>query len=71
LRAAKRPMIIAGGGVQYAGAVAELTAFAETHGIPVVETIAGRANMLATHPLNIGPIGVTGSDSANEICAAG
>jgi 3D-(3,5/4)-trihydroxycyclohexane-1,2-dione acylhydrolase (decyclizing) len=66
LRAAKRPMIIAGGGVQYAGAVAELTAFAETHGIPVVETIAGRANMLATHPLNIGPIGVTGSDSANE-----
>lgn len=67
LRAAKRPMIIAGGGVQYAGAVAELTAFAETHGIPVVETIAGRANMLATHPLNIGPIGVTGSDSANDI----
>ncbi|MCH8465692.1 MAG: 3D-(3,5/4)-trihydroxycyclohexane-1,2-dione acylhydrolase (decyclizing) [Roseinatronobacter sp.] len=67
VRAAKRPMIIAGGGVQYAGAVAELTAFAETHGVPVVETIAGRANMLATHPLNIGPIGVTGSDSANEI----
>jgi 3D-(3,5/4)-trihydroxycyclohexane-1,2-dione acylhydrolase (decyclizing) len=67
LRAAKRPMIIAGGGVQYSGAVAELTAFAETHGIPVVETIAGRANMLATHPLNIGPIGVTGSDSANDI----
>jgi 3D-(3,5/4)-trihydroxycyclohexane-1,2-dione acylhydrolase (decyclizing) len=33
----------------------------------VVETIAGRANMLATHPLNIGPIGVTGSDSANAI----
>ncbi|MFN4059012.1 MAG: 3D-(3,5/4)-trihydroxycyclohexane-1,2-dione acylhydrolase (decyclizing) [Roseinatronobacter sp.] len=64
---AKRPMIIAGGGVQYAGAVTELTAFAEVHGIPVVETIAGRANMLATHPLNIGPIGVTGSDSANTI----
>ncbi len=67
LRAAKRPMIIAGGGVQYSGAVAELTEFAEAHGIPVVETIAGRANMLATHPLNIGPIGVTGSDSANDI----
>jgi 3D-(3,5/4)-trihydroxycyclohexane-1,2-dione acylhydrolase (decyclizing) len=33
----------------------------------VVETIAGRANMLATHPLNIGPVGVTGSDSANAI----
>lgn len=67
LRAAKRPMIIAGGGVQYSRAVAELTDFAETHQIPVVETIAGRANMLATHPLNIGPIGVTGSDSANAI----
>ncbi len=67
LRGAKRPMIIAGGGVQYSAAVAELTAFAEAHGIPVVETIAGRANMLASHPLNIGPIGVTGSDSANAI----
>ncbi len=67
LKSAKRPMIIAGGGVQYSGAVTELTTFAETHQIPVVETIAGRANMLATHPLNIGPIGVTGSSSANEI----
>ncbi|WP_371156173.1 3D-(3,5/4)-trihydroxycyclohexane-1,2-dione acylhydrolase (decyclizing) [Jannaschia sp. 2305UL9-9] len=65
LRAAKRPVIIAGGGVQYSGAVAELTAFAEAHDIPVIETIAGRANLLDTHPLNIGPVGVTGSDSAN------
>ncbi len=69
LKAAKRPMIIAGGGVQYSGAVAELTAFAEAHGIPVVETIAGRANMLATHSLNTGPVGVTGSDSANAIAS--
>ncbi len=67
LKSAKRPMIIAGGGVQYSQAVAELTNFAETHQIPVVETIAGRANMIATHDLNIGPIGVTGSDSANAI----
>lgn len=67
LAGAKRPMIIAGGGVQYGDAVAELTAFAQSHGIPVVETIAGRANLLADHPLNIGPIGVTGSDSANTI----
>ena len=67
LRTAERPMIIAGGGVQYSRAVAELTAFAEAHQIPVVETIAGRANMVATHSLNIGPIGVTGSDSANAI----
>lgn len=67
LKTAKRPMIIAGGGVQYSRAVAELTAFAEAHQIPVVETIAGRANLLDTHPLNIGPLGVTGSDSANDI----
>ena len=67
LKAAERPMIIAGGGVQYSRAVAELTSFAEAHQIPVVETIAGRANMVATHDLNIGPIGVTGSDSANAI----
>jgi 3D-(3,5/4)-trihydroxycyclohexane-1,2-dione acylhydrolase (decyclizing) len=67
LKSAKRPMIIAGGGVQYSGAVSELTSFAETHQIPVVETIAGRANMVATHDLNIGPLGVTGSNSANNI----
>ncbi len=67
LKTARKPMIIAGGGVQYSRAVAELTEFAETHQIPVVETIAGRANLLSTHPLNIGPIGVTGSNSANAI----
>jgi len=67
LKGAQRPMIIAGGGVQYSGAVAELTRFAEAHAIPVVETIAGRANLVATHDLNIGPLGVTGSDSANTI----
>lgn len=67
LKTARKPMIIAGGGVQYSRAVEELTQFAETHNIPVVETIAGRANMVETHPLNIGPIGVTGSNSANAI----
>ena len=67
LKSSKRPMIIAGGGVQYGDAVAELTEFAECARIPVVETIAGRANLLNDHPLNIGPIGVTGSDSANSI----
>ncbi|WP_430464507.1 3D-(3,5/4)-trihydroxycyclohexane-1,2-dione acylhydrolase (decyclizing) [Tabrizicola sp.] len=70
LRNAKRPVIVAGGGVQYSGAVAELTAFAKTHGIPVVETIAGRANLLSDDPLNIGPLGVTGSDSANAVAGA-
>ncbi len=67
LRKAERPMIIAGGGVQYSGAVDALTALAEGYSIPVVETIAGRANLRADHPLNIGPLGVTGSDSANHI----
>ena len=67
LKSSKRPMIIAGGGVQYGDAVAELTTFADATQIPVVETIAGRANLLNDHPLNIGPIGVTGSDSANSI----
>ena len=69
LKAAKRPLIIAGGGVQYSGATAELLHFAETHNIPIVETIAGRANVLHGHSLNIGPIGVTGSNSANAIAA--
>ena len=69
LCAAKRPLIIAGGGVQYSGAAAELQHFAETHNIPIVETIAGRANLLHGHALNTGPIGVTGSNSANAIAA--
>ncbi len=70
LCSAERPVIIAGGGVQYSGAVTELTEFAEAHRIPVVETIAGRANMLNDHPMNIGPVGVTGSDSANALAEA-
>ncbi|MEM1361083.1 MAG: 3D-(3,5/4)-trihydroxycyclohexane-1,2-dione acylhydrolase (decyclizing) [Pseudomonadota bacterium] len=70
LRQAERPVIIAGGGVQYSRAVAELTEFAQTHNIPVIETIAGRANLTAEHPLNIGPVGVTGSDSANAVAEA-
>jgi 3D-(3,5/4)-trihydroxycyclohexane-1,2-dione acylhydrolase (decyclizing) len=67
LRASKRPIIIAGGGVQYSGAVEQLTGFARLHAIPVVETIAGRANFLHSDPLNCGPIGVTGSNSANAL----
>jgi 3D-(3,5/4)-trihydroxycyclohexane-1,2-dione acylhydrolase (decyclizing) len=67
LKSARRPLIIAGGGVQYSQAVQDLTTFAATHQIPVVETIAGRANLTWDHPLNIGPTGVTGSDSANAI----
>jgi 3D-(3,5/4)-trihydroxycyclohexane-1,2-dione acylhydrolase (decyclizing) len=67
LSSAKKPLIIAGGGVQYGDAIEELRNFAEQHAIPVVETIAGRANLVCDHPLNCGPLGVTGSDSANAI----
>ncbi len=67
LRGASRPVLIAGGGIQYSGAVDALTRFIEAHDIPVIETIAGRANLVDTHPLNIGPVGVTGSDSANAV----
>lgn len=67
LRQAKRPLIIAGGGVHYAHATTILEQFASAHGIPVVETIAGRATLLQSHPLNAGPLGVTGSNSANEM----
>ncbi|NNK77113.1 MAG: 3D-(3,5/4)-trihydroxycyclohexane-1,2-dione acylhydrolase (decyclizing), partial [Litoreibacter sp.] len=70
LKTAEHPVIIAGGGVQYSRAVAVVTAFAEAHDIPVIETIAGRANLHDTHPLNIGPVGVTGSDSANAVAEA-
>jgi len=66
---AEKPLIICGGGVHYSLAEAELTTFAETHNIPVVETVAGKASLLAAHPLNAGPIGVTGSTSANALAA--
>ena len=65
LKDAKRPAIIAGGGVQYSRAVKELISFAEATNIPVIQTIAGRANLLEDHKLNLGPVGVTGSESGN------
>ncbi len=64
---ASRPLIIAGGGVQYSGAAKFVADFAERHSIPIAETIAGRANLLHDHVLNVGPVGVTGSNSANEL----
>ncbi|MGR0280214.1 3D-(3,5/4)-trihydroxycyclohexane-1,2-dione acylhydrolase (decyclizing) [Marinomonas dokdonensis] len=69
LRGAKRPLIISGGGVHYSGANAELADFIERHQIPTIETIAGRAALLQSHPLNGGPVGATGSDSANYLAA--
>ena len=69
LLGAKNPMIIAGGGVHYSGAVDVLTSFAERHAIPVVETVAGKSTLVATHPNYAGPIGVTGSAAANAVAA--
>ncbi len=67
LRDAERPLILAGGGVHYSFAEDELAAFAERHNIPVVETMAGKASLVAAHRLNAGPLGVTGCESANAL----
>ncbi|AOK29992.1 MULTISPECIES: 3D-(3,5/4)-trihydroxycyclohexane-1,2-dione acylhydrolase (decyclizing) [Burkholderia] len=70
LRAAKRPLIVAGGGVLYSeGGVQALRAFAERHGVPVGETQAGKSALPWDHPLNAGAIGVTGSPAANALAA--
>ena len=69
LKSAKRPLIIAGGGVHYSLAEKELADFATKHNIPVVETVAGKASLLASHRLNAGPVGVTGCESANNLAA--
>ena len=68
LRAARRPLIVAGGGVLYSEAGAALRAFAERHGIPVAETQAGKSSLAWDDALNLGAIGVTGSPAANA-CA--
>lgn len=65
LRAAKAPLIIAGGGVHYAGAADTLARFVEDHGIPVSETQAGKSALPHDHPLNLGAIGVSGTAAAN------
>ena len=69
LRSAERPLIVAGGGVHYSDATEELTGFAVAHGIPVVETVAGKSVLKFDHPNFAGPLGVTGSTSANALAA--
>ncbi|MEM7073367.1 MAG: thiamine pyrophosphate-dependent enzyme, partial [Pseudomonadota bacterium] len=64
---AKRPIIIAGGGVRYSGAHAALQDFAEAMKIPVAVTQAGKSTILDHHPLAMGAIGVTGSSVANHL----
>jgi 3D-(3,5/4)-trihydroxycyclohexane-1,2-dione acylhydrolase (decyclizing) len=69
LASARKPLIVAGGGVRYSLAEEELAAFAERHRIPVVETIAGRSVLTHDHVQNAGPLGVIGSASANALAA--
>ena len=67
--AAKRPLIVAGGGVIYSEATAALRALCEQTGIPVGETQAGKGSLPYDHPSSLGAIGVTGTFAANRIAA--
>lgn len=67
LKAAKKPLVIAGGGVLYSEAEAALAEFCEAHGIPAAETQAGKSSLGATQRLNLGAIGVTGTAAANAL----
>ena len=70
LRGAERPLLVVGGGVRYSGAAAEAMAFAETHGVPVVETVAGRTLVPHDHRLYGGALGIIGATSANNLAAS-
>ncbi|MDR5683660.1 MAG: 3D-(3,5/4)-trihydroxycyclohexane-1,2-dione acylhydrolase (decyclizing) [Armatimonadota bacterium] len=65
IRAARRPLIVAGGGVLYSEAHEALADFASRSGVPVAETQAGKGSLPYDHPQNLGAIGVTGSSAAN------
>ena len=69
IKNAKKPMIVAGGGVLYSEAETVLKDFAEQTGIPVVETYAGKGSLHYKHPLNLGSVGGTGTKGANEIAS--
>ncbi|QMT61569.1 3D-(3,5/4)-trihydroxycyclohexane-1,2-dione acylhydrolase (decyclizing) [Legionella sp. PC997] len=66
---AKKPFIIAGGGVHYSLATNVLSQFAAHHKIPVAETQAGKSALPASHCMNVGGVGVTGSKVANSLAA--
>ena len=69
LRSSEKPLLIAGGGVRYSEAEEALVRFAEATGVPVAETVAGKGSLSWDHPAQVGPIGVTGSNSANALAA--
>ncbi|MDG4824866.1 3D-(3,5/4)-trihydroxycyclohexane-1,2-dione acylhydrolase (decyclizing) [Asanoa sp. WMMD1127] len=69
IRSARRPLIVAGGGVIYSEATAALAAFAERTGVPVGETQAGKGALHHEHPSAVGAIGATGTTAANQLAA--
>ncbi|GIL29977.1 3D-(3,5/4)-trihydroxycyclohexane-1,2-dione acylhydrolase (decyclizing) [Actinocatenispora comari] len=69
IRAARRPLIVAGGGVRYSAATEALAAFAAATGIPVAETQAGKGSLRHDHPASVGAIGATGTTAANALAA--
>jgi 3D-(3,5/4)-trihydroxycyclohexane-1,2-dione acylhydrolase (decyclizing) len=69
IRAAKRPLIVAGGGVQYSGAEQALLEFSRRHNIPVVETQSGKGAMDWEEKLHFGSPGVTGTGCGNALAA--
>jgi 3D-(3,5/4)-trihydroxycyclohexane-1,2-dione acylhydrolase (decyclizing) len=69
VRAARRPLIVAGGGVIYSEATAALSELAGAVGIPVIETQAGRGALVSDDPLSLGAVGATGTSAANRLAA--
>ena len=67
MRRARRPLIVAGGGVHYSEAEAALKAFADASGVPVCVTQAGMGALLDGHPSCLGGVGTTGNLAANRI----
>ncbi|MEU1933798.1 3D-(3,5/4)-trihydroxycyclohexane-1,2-dione acylhydrolase (decyclizing) [Streptomyces coeruleorubidus] len=67
IRAAKRPLVVAGGGVHHSRAEEALAEFAETTGIPVASTQAGKGSLRHDHPQDVGGIGHTGTATADEL----
>ena len=64
---AKKPLLIAGGGVRYSEAGKAVEDFCEEFNIPFAETQSGKSAVLSSHPLNLGGVGVTGNLAANTI----
>jgi len=69
IRSARRPVLVAGGGVIYSEATDALRAFVESTGVPVAETQAGKGSLPYDHPLSVGAVGSTGTTAANLLAA--